>query len=115
MPLQYVKKNNKINPHCVHAKQLSVTFSNIWLYAGIKEKLSHFQYLNVKAIWISPIYKSPMKDFGYDVEDFRDIDPLFGTMADFDELLSSMHSMGEHKCHQNPLHQLKQASLQILW
>lgn len=67
------------------------------LYAGIKEKLSHFQYLNVKAIWISPFYKSPMKDFGYDVEDFRDIDPIFGTMADFDELLSSMHSMGEQK------------------
>ncbi|XP_066535016.1 amino acid transporter heavy chain SLC3A1 [Hoplias malabaricus] len=61
---------------------------------GIKEKLSHFQYLNIKAIWISPFYKSPMKDFGYDVEDFRDVDPLFGTMADFDDLLASMHSMG---------------------
>ncbi|XP_017319442.1 neutral and basic amino acid transport protein rBAT [Ictalurus punctatus] len=61
---------------------------------GIKEKLSHFQYLNIKAIWISPIYKSPMKDFGYDVEDFRDVDPLFGTMADFDDLLSNMHNMG---------------------
>ncbi|TSK42156.1 Neutral and basic amino acid transport protein rBAT [Bagarius yarrelli] len=61
---------------------------------GIKEKLSHFQYLNIKAIWISPFYKSPMKDFGYDVEDFRDIDPLFGSMADFDDLLSSMHSIG---------------------
>ncbi|XP_046720973.1 neutral and basic amino acid transport protein rBAT [Silurus meridionalis] len=64
---------------------------------GIKEKLDHFQYLNIKAIWISPFYKSPMKDFGYDVEDFRDVDPLFGTMADFEELLSSMHSMGEFK------------------
>lgn len=73
------------------------------LYAGIKEKLSHFQYLNIKAIWISPFYKSPMKDFGYDVEDFRDIDPLFGTMADFDDLLSSMHSMGEQKSIRNPL------------
>uniref|UniRef100_A0A4W4EU64 Amino acid transporter heavy chain SLC3A1 n=1 Tax=Electrophorus electricus TaxID=8005 RepID=A0A4W4EU64_ELEEL len=61
---------------------------------GIKDKLSHFQYLNIKAIWISPFYKSPMKDFGYDVEDFRDVDPLFGTMADFDDLLASMHSMG---------------------
>lgn len=72
-------------------------------YAGIKEKLSHFQYLNLKAIWISPFYKSPMKDFGYDVEDFRDIDPLFGTMADFDDLLSSMHSMGECQSNRNPL------------
>ncbi|KAM6956461.1 amino acid transporter heavy chain SLC3A1 [Aplochiton taeniatus] len=58
---------------------------------GIKEKLDHFQYLNIKAVWISPFYRSPMKDFGYDVEDFRDIDPLFGSMGDFDDLLSSMH------------------------
>ncbi|KAJ0066973.1 hypothetical protein NL108_006209, partial [Boleophthalmus pectinirostris] len=58
---------------------------------GILEQLDHFQYLNIKAIWISPFYRSPMKDFGYDVEDFRDIDPLFGTMQDFEELLAEMH------------------------
>ncbi|KAI1894426.1 hypothetical protein AGOR_G00115680 [Albula goreensis] len=61
---------------------------------GIIEKLDHFQYLNIKAIWISPFYKSPMKDFGYDVEDFEDIDPLFGTMKDFDNLLAAMHDKG---------------------
>ncbi|KAJ8418460.1 hypothetical protein AAFF_G00141690 [Aldrovandia affinis] len=61
---------------------------------GIEEKLEHFEYLNIKAVWISPFYKSPMKDFGYDVEDFRDIDPLFGTMQDFENLLASMHSKG---------------------
>ncbi|XP_041921036.1 neutral and basic amino acid transport protein rBAT isoform X1 [Alosa sapidissima] len=61
---------------------------------GIREKLDHFNYLNIKAIWISPFYKSPMKDFGYDVEDFRDIDPIFGTMADFDDLLAAMHDKG---------------------
>lgn len=99
------KKKKKKQPYCVQDKWLSLTFSNICLYAGIKEKLSHFQYLNIKAIWISPIYKSPMKDFGYDVEDFRDVDPLFGTMADFDDLLSNMHNMGEHKSNRNPLHQ----------
>ncbi|XP_072292670.1 amino acid transporter heavy chain SLC3A1 [Eucyclogobius newberryi] len=58
---------------------------------GIIEQLDHFQYLNIKAIWVSPIYRSPMKDFGYDVEDFRAIDPLFGTMVDFEELLAEMH------------------------
>uniref|UniRef100_A0A3B3QJC5 Amino acid transporter heavy chain SLC3A1 n=1 Tax=Paramormyrops kingsleyae TaxID=1676925 RepID=A0A3B3QJC5_9TELE len=61
---------------------------------GIKEKLDHFEYLNIKAVWISPFYKSPMKDFGYDVEDFREIDPLFGTMQDFEDLLAAMHDRG---------------------
>ncbi|XP_061084217.1 amino acid transporter heavy chain SLC3A1 [Conger conger] len=61
---------------------------------GIREKLDHFDYLNIKAIWISPFYKSPMKDFGYDIEDFREIDPLFGTMKDFEDLLNAMHDKG---------------------
>ncbi|MBN3284236.1 SLC31 protein, partial [Polyodon spathula] len=61
---------------------------------GIQDRLDYFLYLNVKAIWISPFYKSPMKDFGYDVEDFREIDPIFGTMEDFDNLLSSIHDRG---------------------
>ncbi|XP_058880696.1 neutral and basic amino acid transport protein rBAT [Acipenser ruthenus] len=61
---------------------------------GIQNRLDHFVYLNVKAVWISPFYKSPMKDFGYDVEDFREIDPVFGTMEDFDNLLSSIHDRG---------------------
>uniref|UniRef100_A0A665WZV2 Amino acid transporter heavy chain SLC3A1 n=1 Tax=Echeneis naucrates TaxID=173247 RepID=A0A665WZV2_ECHNA len=61
---------------------------------GILEQLDHFQFLNIKSIWISPFYRSPMKDFGYDVEDFRDIDPLFGTMRDFEELLAEMHNKG---------------------
>ncbi|XP_071388609.1 amino acid transporter heavy chain SLC3A1 [Centroberyx affinis] len=61
---------------------------------GIQEQLDYFQYLNIKSVWISPFYRSPMRDFGYDVEDFRAIDPLFGTMQDFDELLAEMHDKG---------------------
>ena len=62
---------------------------------GIIEKLDHFKgsrhSLGVDAIWISPIYRSPMKDFGYDVSDHRDIDPIFGTLDDFTELLAKAH------------------------
>lgn len=62
--------------------------------AGILEKLDHFQYLNIKSVWIGPLYRSPMRDFGYDVEDFRAIDPVFGTMQDFEDLLAEMHNKG---------------------
>ncbi|CAN9499619.1 unnamed protein product [Ophioblennius macclurei] len=61
---------------------------------GIKQHLDHFVYLHIKSVWISPFYRSPMKDFGYDVEDFRDVDPIFGTMQDFEELLNEMHNKG---------------------
>ena len=58
---------------------------------GITNKLDYISSLGVDAIWISPFFKSPMKDFGYDIADYRDIDPLFGNMADFDELLDQAH------------------------
>ena len=58
---------------------------------GITEKLDYVQSLGVDGIWISPFFTSPMKDFGYDVSDFCDIDPIFGDMADFDEMLAEAH------------------------
>lgn len=72
----------------------SIHHCGVFALAGIQEQLDHFQYLNIKSVWISPFYRSPMKDFGYDVEDFRAIDPLFGTMHDFEELLAEMHNRG---------------------
>lgn len=60
---------------------------------GITEKLDYIASLGVDGIWISPFFKSPMKDFGYDVSDYRDIDPLFGTLGDFDALLKKAHSL----------------------
>ncbi len=56
---------------------------------GITQKMDYIANLGVDAIWVSPFFKSPMKDFGYDISDYRDVDPLFGTLADFDELLAA--------------------------
>jgi alpha-glucosidase len=61
---------------------------------GITSRLDYLQWLGVDAIWISPIYPSPMADFGYDVADYTDIDPMFGTLADFDHLLAQAHVRG---------------------
>src|ERR1700681_644469 len=59
---------------------------------GIESKLDHLKWLGGEGVWISPCSRSPMKDFGYDVADYRDIDPLFGTMADLDRLLEEIHA-----------------------
>jgi alpha-glucosidase len=61
---------------------------------GIILRLDYLKQLGVKAIWISPIYPSPMADFGYDISDYRGIWPGFGSMADFDELLARTHGAG---------------------
>ena len=58
---------------------------------GITAKLEHIADLGVDAIWVSPFFTSPMKDFGYDVADFRDVDPMFGTLDDFKTLLTLLH------------------------
>ena len=60
---------------------------------GIIQKLKYIKDLGVDAIWISPFFKSPMKDMGYDVSDYTSIDPLFGTIEDFDELIFSAHDL----------------------
>ncbi|MCC0044231.1 MAG: alpha-glucosidase [Brucellaceae bacterium] len=61
---------------------------------GIITRLPHVASLGVDAIWISPFFKSPMLDFGYDVEDYCDVDPMFGTLADFDALMEEAHRLG---------------------
>lgn len=59
---------------------------------GIINRIDYIKSLGVDAIWISPFFKSPMKDFGYDISDYRDIDPLFGDLTDFDELIKQAHN-----------------------
>ena len=61
---------------------------------GIRQKLDYVQRLGVDAIWLNPIYRSPGVDNGYDISDYRDIDPQFGTMADFEALLADLHRRG---------------------
>ena len=61
---------------------------------GIVEKLDYIASLGVDAIWISPFFKSPMADFGYDIADYRDVDPLFGNLGDFERLLAKAHGLG---------------------
>jgi alpha-glucosidase len=61
---------------------------------GITQRLPYLVELGVDAVWLSPIFRSPMADFGYDISDYTDIDPLFGSLDDFDELLVTAHSQG---------------------
>ena len=60
---------------------------------GITQRLDYLQWLGVDALWISPFYRSPMADFGYDVSDYTGVDPIFGTLADFDRLLDKAHRL----------------------
>ena len=78
---------------------------------GILGRLDYLQWLGVDAIWISPVYPSPMDDFGYDISDYTGIHSLFGTMPDFDRLLAETHRRGlklildlvpNHTSHQHP-------------
>src|SRR5664279_541036 len=62
--------------------------------AGIRAHLSYLADLGVDAVWINPWYPSPMKDAGYDVADYRDIEPVFGTLDEADELIREAHDRG---------------------
>ncbi|MFN3215232.1 MAG: alpha-amylase family glycosyl hydrolase [Acidimicrobiales bacterium] len=62
--------------------------------AGIRSRLSHLAWLGVDALWLSPIYPSPMADFGYDVADYCDVDPVFGDLAELDALVADAHDIG---------------------
>ncbi|MCC0033458.1 MAG: DUF3459 domain-containing protein [Brucellaceae bacterium] len=82
--------------------------------AGITARLEHVASLGVDAIWLSPVFTSPMKDMGYDVSDYQDIDPSFGTLADFDAMVARAHALGlkviidqviSHSSDQHPLFQ----------
>ena len=61
---------------------------------GIIEHLDHIEKLGVDVVWLSPVYRSPQDDNGYDISDYQDIDPMFGSLADLDELIAGLHARG---------------------
>jgi oligo-1,6-glucosidase len=61
---------------------------------GVLARLDYLERLGVDVVWLSPVYRSPMDDNGYDISDYQDIDPLFGTLADLDELIAELHARG---------------------
>jgi alpha-glucosidase len=61
---------------------------------GIRQRIDYLDWLGVEAVWLSPVFRSPMADFGYDVADYRDVDPIFGTLEDLDELIADLHRRG---------------------
>jgi alpha-glucosidase len=61
---------------------------------GITAHLDHIASLGVDGVWLSPFFTSPMKDFGYDVSDYTGVDPIFGTLGDFDALVARAHALG---------------------
>ncbi len=61
---------------------------------GILARIEHVANLGVDAIWLSPFFTSPMADMGYDVSNYKDVDPLFGSLKDFDTLIDHAHNLG---------------------
>ena len=69
--------------------------------AGVTARLPHIASLGVDAIWLSPFFKSPMADMGYDVSDYCAVDPMFGTIGDFDDLVAEAHRLGLRSHHRS--------------
>jgi alpha-glucosidase len=61
---------------------------------GLLSRVEYLDWLGIDVVWLSPVYRSPMADFGYDIADFTAVDPVFGTLADFDRLLEALHARG---------------------
>ena len=65
-------------------------------FSGLTSRLDYLVDLGVDAVWLGPVFRSPHKDHGYDVSDYTDIDPVYGSMEDFDQLITTMHQKGKY-------------------
>ena len=90
----------RLSTRSIRAASSTPTATAIGDLPGIIERLDYVATLGVEAIWVSPFFKSPMADFGYDIADYRAVDPIFGTLADFDRLVAQAHTprpQGDHR------------------
>src|SRR5699024_11765294 len=71
-----------------------VLFRSMGDIPGVTAKLRYLKDLGVDAVWLSPFYRSPQADAGYDVANYREVDPLFGTLADADDMIARAHGLG---------------------
>src|SRR5690606_28148910 len=71
---------------------------------GVAKRLDHVACLGVDAIWLSPFFESPMADMGYDISDHRAVDPMFGTLEDFDQLVAEAHRLDRKSTRLNSSH-----------
>ena len=78
----------------IHAASATATATASAICAGIASRLEYLQRLGVDIVWLSPVYRSPNDDNGYDISDYRAINEEFGTMADFDRMLAEIHGHG---------------------
>ena len=69
-------------------------FHVLLIFVGITSRLDYLAGLGVEAVWISSLYESPMKDFGYDISDFKNVDPRFGNLEDFKRMAHAMRKKG---------------------
>lgn len=68
---------------------------SLFLYTGVVNKLDYLRSIGVKAVWLSPFFQSPMDDMGYDISDYRKVDPTFGDLNVFDDMVKGAHERGQ--------------------
>ena len=86
--------DERLATSCIDDKGLCKLIFVRFFTTGIISRLDYLEYIGVEIIWLSPIYPSLVVDFGYDISEFTNVDPIFGTLEDFDELIKAVHSKG---------------------